>query len=161
VASIVGLGVVASIAAGLVYENVVLASGEASPSSSCMRLWVWGGAAARLPSEAGSSTVVRGRASPPGRRPGLLQRHGRGAAEGPACEGRPHAAGPPASCDPCRPPRRPRAGRFISDRGTKNLNLLDALNDPRFLFHSAAPLLSVAGLDMAQVRPRPCARARV
>jgi hypothetical protein len=52
---------------------------------------------------------------------------------------------------PRRP--RPRSGRFISDRGTKNLNLLDALNDPRFLFHSAAPLLSVAGLDMAQVRP--------
>jgi len=42
------------------------------------------------------------------------------------------------------------AGRFITDKGTKNIELLDALNDPRFLFHSAAPLLSITGLDLAQ-----------
>ncbi|PSC73837.1 glycosyl transferase family 1 [Micractinium conductrix] len=41
-------------------------------------------------------------------------------------------------------------GRFITADGTKNLDLLDALNDPRFLFHSAAPLLCLTGLDLGQ-----------
>lgn len=42
------------------------------------------------------------------------------------------------------------AGRFITAEGTKNLDLLDALNDPRFFFHSAAPLLCLTGLDLGQ-----------
>ncbi len=43
-----------------------------------------------------------------------------------------------------------RTGRFITDGGRKRMVLLDALNDPRFLFHSAAPLLTLAGIDLAE-----------
>ena len=41
------------------------------------------------------------------------------------------------------------AGRFITDGGTTNLGLLQRLNNPRFLFHSFAPLLSAAGINVA------------
>ncbi|KAK9808966.1 hypothetical protein WJX72_007148 [[Myrmecia] bisecta] len=41
------------------------------------------------------------------------------------------------------------SGRLITKDGTSNLDVLQSLNDPRFLFHSLAPLLSVAGVNVA------------
>jgi hypothetical protein len=59
------------------------------------------------------------------------------------------------TCNACRPdqpspPPPHSAGRFVTNGGKDNIELLDALNDTRFLFHSAFPLLAITGLDLGQ-----------